>query len=76
MEADSSNGSLDTGDIPKDAWTNVIGREPEQPDPDFDVNHRHCQNGYERNDKGLCVGEIILECFIMLILESISITLF
>nr|WBB28751.1 fibrillin 2-like protein [Yponomeuta cagnagella] len=62
IETESSNGtySLDTGDIPKDTWTNVIGREPVQPDPDFDLDNLHCLNGYEKNDKGKCVD--IDEC--------------
>ncbi|XP_049881665.1 fibulin-1-like isoform X2 [Pectinophora gossypiella] len=55
---------IDTSDIPKDRWTNVIGRDrtekPNRADPDFDPNQLHCLNGYERNAHGECVD--INEC--------------
>ncbi|XP_072945885.1 uncharacterized protein [Epargyreus clarus] len=58
------DGSYDinTRDIPKDRWTNVIGREtPETPENgEFDLKYLHCLNGYEKNAKGECVD--IDEC--------------
>lgn len=56
-----ANGSysLDTEDIPKDRWTNVIGSDPMN-NPEFDVVNLHCLNGYEKNERGECVD--IDEC--------------
>lgn len=46
---------IDTSNIPKDRWTNVIGKET--PD-DYDANRLFCSNGYESNERGQCVGEL------------------
>ncbi|RVE53502.1 hypothetical protein evm_001872 [Chilo suppressalis] len=55
---DGSYG-LNTSDVPKDTWTNVIGRDkPEE--PDFDINNLHCLYGLERDAQGNCVD--INEC--------------
>ncbi|XP_038219237.1 latent-transforming growth factor beta-binding protein 4-like isoform X2 [Zerene cesonia] len=49
--------AIDTGDIPKDKWTNVIEKESE---PEFDPSLVHCLNGFERNERGECVD--VNEC--------------
>lgn len=53
----SPDGTYDisAGDIPKDKWTNVVGRDPV--DPEFDPILVNCLNGFERNDRGECVGK-------------------
>lgn len=45
---------VNTNDIPKDRWTNVINREHER----FNPNWLHCLDGYERNERGECVGKL------------------
>ncbi|CAG9796150.1 unnamed protein product [Diatraea saccharalis] len=55
---DGSYG-LNTSDVPKNTWTNVVGRDkPEE--PDFDINNLHCLYGLERDAQGNCVD--INEC--------------
>lgn len=56
-DEDGSYG-INTDDIPKNTWTNVVGKEKPEPDPDFDVNNLHCLNGFERDAYGNCVGEL------------------
>ncbi|XP_061724505.1 fibrillin-1-like isoform X2 [Cydia pomonella] len=51
---------LDTSEIPKDKWTNVIGKDKDNGPDDFDPNELHCLNGYEKNAAGDCVD--IDEC--------------
>ncbi|XP_028025641.1 latent-transforming growth factor beta-binding protein 4-like isoform X1 [Bombyx mandarina] len=59
---DDGGIELDTNTIPKETWTNVIGRDkPEATDtPAFDPNEVHCLNGYEKDFFGNCVD--INEC--------------
>ncbi|XP_050685092.1 latent-transforming growth factor beta-binding protein 4-like isoform X2 [Leptidea sinapis] len=57
-KAPDGSYSVDTGDIPKDRWINVIGRDPEG--PKFDPNDHGCLPGYERNERFECVD--INEC--------------
>ncbi|CAF4923814.1 unnamed protein product [Pieris macdunnoughi] len=49
---------IDTGNIPKDKWTNVIGKDPVE--SEFDPILIHCLNGFERNERGECID--IDEC--------------
>ncbi|XP_013148849.1 PREDICTED: fibulin-1 [Papilio polytes] len=57
-EPDGSYG-LNTNDLPKDKWTNVIGTyKPDQ--PDFSLENLHCLNGFEKSPSGECVD--INEC--------------
>lgn len=60
-EPDGSYG-LNTNDLPKDKWTNVIGTyKPDQ--PDFSLESLHCLNGFEKSPSGECVGEFYLKTF-------------
>lgn len=50
--------SINTDKIPKNRWTNVIGRDrPVVPEEGslFDPNQVHCLNGYEKDAEGNCV---------------------
>lgn len=51
---DGSYG-INTSDIPKETWSVVTGKD--KPEDDFDPNELHCLDGYERNDRGYCVGK-------------------
>lgn len=45
---------INTSDIPKDTWS--VLSEKDKPEDDFNPNDLHCLDGYERNDRGECVG--------------------
>ena len=62
-QPDGSYG-VNTSAIPKDTWS--ILSEKDKPESEFNPNDLHCLDGYERNDRGECVGEYNLHILFLL----------